>query len=197
MKKGQYDYLYVDDAADILGSAFEFAMQDCGLSPENTSYYFVTSLCASFFESRNPRFVAGMSGQELAIQFIEPFWFDKPIPKRSDKNGYSMEYWSGWAVARYQFHSRLSFGYIFEKVSLKEILSMYPTYHEMSIERFFDAMDERMKDMKGLTKLAYLRKKKHLSQSQLARLANVSLRSIQLYAETTYQYIPAWIQIHS
>ena len=67
---------------------------------------------------------------EVRIGFIEAediMYLDK-----------SPEYWSGWALAYYQWHSARSFMDILTVVSLSRIREMYPVYHEMDISHFTD-----------------------------------------------------------
>lgn len=60
---------------------------------------------------------------------------------------------------------------------------MYPLYHEMDVTRFYKEMERRYKEASTETNLARIRKNYSLSQSELAKLSNVNLRSIQLYEQ--------------
>ena len=60
---------------------------------------------------------------------------------------------------------------------------MYPLYHEMDITCFIDEMDRRYNAVVLETKLRKFRKYKKLSQSELAYLSGVNVRSIQLYEQ--------------
>lgn len=60
---------------------------------------------------------------------------------------------------------------------------MYPLYHEMDVTRFYEEMERRYKEASKETNLARIRKNYSLSQSELAKLSNVNLRSIQLYEQ--------------
>ena len=53
----------------------------------------------------------------------------------------SREYWCGWALAFYQWHSAMTFAEILKKITLGEILDLYPKYHEMDIMRFIEHID--------------------------------------------------------
>ena len=50
------------------------------------------------------------------------------------------EYWTGWALAYFQWYSNLSFSAIDDKISIDKICSMYNPYHEMDISQFCDYM---------------------------------------------------------
>ena len=60
---------------------------------------------------------------------------------------------------------------------------MYPLYHEMDVTRFYEEMERRYKEASKETNLARYRKNAEMTQSQLAKYSNVSLRSIQLYEQ--------------
>ena len=76
-----------------------------------------------------------------------------------------------------------SFKAIFDKIPLSEIIAMYPTYHEMDITRFYEALEQKFKERRVETKLKKYRTALSLSQKELATLSHVSLRSIQLYEQ--------------
>lgn len=53
----------------------------------------------------------------------------------------------------------------------------------MDVTRFYEEMERRYKEASTETNLARIRKSYSLSQSKLAKLSNVNLRSIQLYEQ--------------
>ena len=95
----------------------------------------------------------------------------------------SPEYWSGWALAYYQWYSGCSFMDILSAVPLSEILRMYPVYHEMDIRQFVDRMDELLKKAYPTTRLKSRRMTSGMSQSELAEDSGVALRQIQLFEQ--------------
>ena len=60
---------------------------------------------------------------------------------------------------------------------------MYAPYHEMDIRQFADKMNELYRAAKPETNLKTLRVLAGLSQSELAKLADVPLRTIQQYEQ--------------
>jgi DNA-binding Xre family transcriptional regulator len=95
----------------------------------------------------------------------------------------SPEYWSGWALAFYQWYSGRSFMDILSAVPLSEIIRMYPVYHEMDIQQFVDRMDEILKEAYPATRLKTRRVTSGMSQSELAADSGVALRQIQLFEQ--------------
>ena len=95
----------------------------------------------------------------------------------------SQEYWTGWALAWYQWETGMPFSMIVRYVPIKEIQRMYHPYHEMDIRQFADHMDELIRAAKPETNLKLLRQQNGLSQRQLAELSGVPLRTIQQYEQ--------------
>lgn len=60
---------------------------------------------------------------------------------------------------------------------------MYKTLHEADLSKFVDIMEDRFKRLKPQTNLRIARERLGYSQSQLSEMADVSLRSIQMYEQ--------------
>ena len=60
---------------------------------------------------------------------------------------------------------------------------LYTPYHEMDIRQFVDKMNELYHEAKPETNLKELRTFANLSQSELAKQAGVSVRTIQQYEQ--------------
>lgn len=95
----------------------------------------------------------------------------------------SPEFWSGWALAYYQWFSGKSFEKIQRAVSMEEILFMHPTLHEADISKFVKVMADKLKQFYTETNLKSIRTHAGLSQSELAELSGVSIRQIQLFEQ--------------
>ena len=61
-----YSELYLDDAMNNLGDMVEYAVCDLGFDPDEFFGWFISSGIASKFEKGNPKYIAGLSGFELA-----------------------------------------------------------------------------------------------------------------------------------
>ena len=183
MKTRAYDEAYVHSAQNILGHAVDFAVISLELDPDEFGNAFSVSNASKQFASGNPRYVAGINGCELTRIVLEqtktPF-NDTEDAMYLDK---SPEYWSGWALAFYQWFSARSFTEILTAVHLSEIITMYPVYHEMDIEHFAQHMNELMKKAVPFTRLKAKRNNCGMSQSELASESGVALRQIQLFEQ--------------
>ena len=93
------------------------------------------------------------------------------------------EFWTGWAVAYYQWETALQFADIIRFVPIRDIQAPYTPYHEMDIRQFADKMNELYCAAKPETNLKLLRSQAGLSQRQLADLSGVPLRTIQQYEQ--------------
>ncbi len=178
-----YSELYLDDAMKCLGSAFDYALDECNQEPEWFTDMFIHSQFAKQFERGNPSVVSGMSGIELATAVMWTAYGDSIMPKPERKVGYSPFYWAGWALTYYQWKSGRRFRDIFKRMPLRNILDRYPLFHEMDVERFCDEMDRCLQNAQGETRLKHIRQVSGLSQAELARRARVGLRSIQMYEQ--------------
>lgn len=177
-----YNELYVNDAKENLSTFFDYAINDCGFSPEILSCMFVDSGYAKLFETGNPSILSGMSGIELARFVILKMCHEsKELPEATFKEECTKEYWTGWALAEYQWYTSRRFEDIFRNISLSKIINMYPVYHEMDISTFINDMEEIY--LKKESNLKRLRQCNNLSQSELAKKSGVNLRNIQMYEQ--------------
>ena len=65
-----YPETYLNDAMNNLGNMFDYGLVDLHYDPERFYEQFLTSGVAKQFEQGNPKYVAGLSGPELAIEVI-------------------------------------------------------------------------------------------------------------------------------
>lgn len=178
-----YDKLYLEKARAALARMLDFAVYD--LHQEITSFFglFISSGVAQLFEQGDIHTLVGKSGVELAYEILER----SGLPYERVKPQYTMdrseEYWTGWALAYYQWETAQSFAEIVQYVPITDIQAMYDPYHEMDIRQFCDAMNERIRKTKPETNLKLLRQQNGLSQKELAELSGVPLRTIQQYEQ--------------
>lgn len=178
-----YSEYYLSDAKDNLSQFFDYLINDCNMEADWVASIFVISGYAEQFERGNPSILAGMSGVELAKAVVLKTYQNKKLPEPRFSDGYSPEYWAGWALAEYQWYSGKRFKDIFESVSLSDVIRMYPLYHEMDITNFIESMDSKCSHKLLESKLKKLRESRGISQAELAKLSGVSLRSIQMYEQ--------------
>lgn len=177
-----YDEIYLDDAMETLGSACEYAVLISGVSGQEFLDFFNTSGLSYEFGRGNVKFISGMSGIELADLILEKCGISSSEKTDITNIDYPSEYWIGWILAYYQWYTGKSFTTICKKITYKILQDLYGVLHEADQSKAVTVFDDIMKQS-SKTNLAIHRKNKDLSQSQLAKAAGISIRSIQLYEQ--------------
>jgi DNA-binding transcriptional regulator YiaG len=163
----------------------EFAVCDLGFDPDVFFGWFISSGIAAKFEQGNPKYVAGMSGFELA----EAVLTETNVPYEKREPSYlafkGQEYWAGWILAYYQWETGKRFAdMVKDGLTLSTVLSMY-ILHEADESKFVEAANEiiaRNRENRK-TKLFEIRKARGFTQQQLSEASGVTLRMIQLYEQ--------------
>lgn len=179
-----YSDTYLSGAQRRLGAMLDTAVHGCDCRLEDFYRLFLAHPLAVRFGAGDPSVVAGRSGEELAFEVMgevpaalagQGAW--RPRGKAS------REYWTGWALAFYQWASGAPFHVIQERVAVEEVRALYRPYHEMDIRQFCDRMDELSAAAHPRTNLQERRLSAGLSQSQLALAAGVPVRTLQQYEQ--------------
>lgn len=180
MRAYDEDYLY--NVQKNLGHMLDYAVNTCDLQIEQFWNMFLVSNLDEQIEKGNPRYLVGHSGCELAkiaceesgviITAKEEMYLDK-----------SPEYWSGWALAYYQWYSNKKFSRITKAIPINEIVAMYSPLHEADICKVVTILEDRLKKYYLDTNLKVVRMIAGYSQSQLAKESQVSVRQIQLFEQ--------------
>ena len=176
-----YSENYIDDAMMNLGEAFDFAYAVCHLDLDNFFAMFINSGLAELFGSGHPKYVAGLSGTELAMEVMRKSGLSVDGLQAQVEYDYSPEYWVGWALAYFQWLTKRPFKNIAECVTMQEILQLYPTLHEASEEQFVETVNHLIRNKNLPTRLQKRRKDARLTQKELAGRSGVKLRTIQQY----------------
>lgn len=179
-----YNPIYLEDGMNNMAEMFDYVSNDCHVKLDLFMQLFNTTGLAGEFSRANPKYIAGMSGRELAVEVFQKSGYNQESVEHQLRIDKTEEYWCGWVLAYYQWKMNRSFAEITQYVSLDEIVCMYHPLHEASEDKFVDTMEiiiERRQ--RGETKLKTLRRLKGYSQKVLAQKANVSLRAIQQYEQ--------------
>lgn len=178
-----YDKTYLDKARTALGRMLDFAVYDLHYDIEVFFELFLTSGVSARFDTGDFTVLVGMSGVELAYEVLEQSGIVFPRITPNYTMNRSEEYWTGWALAYYQWDTALSFAEILHYIPIRDIMALYSPYHEMDIRHFVDKMNELYKVAKPDTNLKLLRKNAGLSQRELAELSGIPMRTIQQYEQ--------------
>lgn len=176
-----YAETYLNDAMCNLGEAFDYAVNSCGLTPDEFMDLFISSGFADRFGKGNPKVVAGMSGTELVAEVIGKAGLILQLPPAQIEYDCSPEYWCGWIIAYYQWYTARSFRDIHASISMREVEKLYPVMHEAAEEKFVDTVNTIIRRKNNQTKLQWQRKQCGYSQRELSGRSGVNLRSLQQY----------------
>ena len=144
---------------------------------------FLDSTLARRFAAGEPDILVGHSGIELAFEVMSEHEIKPPKGKPIFAEERSPEYWTGWALAYYQWRRNWDFTEINSFAPIEKIHSLYHPYHEMDIMSFVDILDEWYHLAHPDSRLKNIRLESGISQSQLATLSGVPLRTIQQYEQ--------------
>lgn len=173
-----YDKLYLEKARSMLGRMLDFAVYDLKLDINDFYESFCHSQYARQFEAGDTSLLSGKSGIELAYDIVGSCTVE---PKFTTNR--SGEYWTGWALAYYQWYTSLSFLQINDIIPIDDVIKMYPKYHEMDIMQFVDTVNDIYFQKRQTTNLKQKRLEAGLSQSELSKLSGVPVRTIQQYEQ--------------
>ena len=178
-----YSEHYLERAQRSLATMFDYVVWDLGLDLDRFTDLFVVSGYADRFGAGDPSVVSARSGVELARMAIEKTGADVRLaPVRPTENR-SREYWTGGALAYYQWKSAHRFRDIFAGIPASRVRALYSPYHEMSLQHFCDRMDELYAAANPEPRLKTLRQQAGLSQAELAERSGVSVRTLQHYEQ--------------
>lgn len=178
-----YPETYLNRAMSIVGDAFDYAINDCKIDGSEFVKMFAVSTACKKIENGEANYLSGKSGIEIAIECICETTGKDLAVEPSEKFSRSAQYWCGWAVCYYQWFSSRKYADIFKAVAYEDILGLYATLHEASVEKFASVLDEKVRAFYPETNLKRIRTAYGCSQRELAEMSGVSLRSIQMYEQ--------------
>ncbi len=178
-----YHETYLNRAMSIMGDAFDYAINDCKIDGAEFVKMFAASTACKKIENGEASYLSGKSGIEIAIECVYEMTGKEIFVEPSEKFNRSAQYWCGWAVCYYQWWSSRKYADIFKAVSFEDMLGLYPTLHEASVEKFASVLDEKVRAAYPETNLKRIRTAYGCSQRELAEMSGVSLRSIQMYEQ--------------
>ena len=177
-----YDEIYLDDAMETLGNAVEYSTLFCNVDGQEFIDLFIASGISDEFGKGNVKYISGMSGIELARLILEICGKKTFVEKEIPYIDYPPDYWVGWILSYYQWYTGKPFSTICKRITYQNMFDLYEVLHEADPNKAVNVFNSIMLNDTE-TNLAKLRKHKGLSQSELAKEANVSIRSIQLYEQ--------------
>ena len=178
-----YQEIYVNKVQKSLGTAFDYAINTCGILGDEFIKLFIVSSISKRIKNGEPLYLVGKTGIEIVFDIISETKYEVDLKDVEDTFDKSCEYWIGWSIAYCQWYSDRSFNEIFEVFSYDELRIMYQHLHEADISKFVEIVDSRIKEYYHETNLKRMRKLCGYTQKEVAENSGVSLRCIQMYEE--------------
>ena len=100
---------YLDDAMRNFGEATDYAVNACNMTLQKFFDLFVTTGFATQFGNGVPKIISGLSGTELVHEIVIKAGIEQDLPEVQTEYDSSPEYWCGWIVAYYQWHTGRTF----------------------------------------------------------------------------------------
>lgn len=181
METRAYNKIYLEIAMQNLARAFDYAVNDAKFTLDEFIDMFITTGIAKKFLDGNPYYVAGMSGIELVKKvYYEATGHTLDIEPKFRQHR-TQEYWLGYVIAYYFWYTNKNISKVRYFISFNDLLKMYSTYHEMDLSYFVDALDKKLSN--NNLGLKHYRESANYSQSELASLTGIPVRTIQQYEQ--------------
>ena len=143
MPRRAYSRLCITNAQTVLARMLDYAVNDLKYDIDDFFALFIKSGIADSFGVGNPKYTVGMSGVELAWETLYVLgMYREDLPRPAYTLDRSPEYWTGWALAYYQWYSNMTFENIIAEIPISRIRNLYYPCHEMDIRQFIDRMNE-------------------------------------------------------
>ena len=170
-----YGEIYLNSVMHNLAAVVDIAINAEGLEADVFADKFASSDIARGIEAGVPDILVGKSATEMLMIIL-----DKNIDYTTVPVDRTPEYWSGWILANAQWYINKPFKEILSVMPLSKLVNMYYPYHEADEMKTVEIIASHFSS--GST-LKMIRKKRKLSQDELALLSGVNVRSIRAYEQ--------------
>jgi DNA-binding XRE family transcriptional regulator len=191
-----YERDILDYVAGNVGSMLQTATRVYHYPAHDFLYQFCSSKVARGVEDASPKYLVGMSGVELFWQVIHEKEGREANSCPWAPLGYTLDYWIGWTLARYQWHSGRPFHQILAAISYDDFAALYPTLHEAPDEKSYEVLDGWF--ARRPSPVLTLRKQRGLTQLELAQRSGVATSTLRaLEQNKTDPHCARYSTLHS
>ena len=170
-----YNETYLNSVMHNLGAVFDIAINALEIKIDLFADIFANSKIARGIEKGVPNILAGKSATEMLMIIL-----DKDIDYNLVPINRTPEYWAGWVLANAQWYLNKTFKEIISVMPLSTLINMYYPYHEADEMKIIEKIKVHFSQVSSLK---MIRKKRKLTQEQLAMLSGVNVRSIRSYEQ--------------
>ncbi len=179
-----YNVVYLDDAMSAMGAMLDYAVNSCG---EDLSFFysrFLASNVSQALSDANPKYLAGMSGIELALRVAHSTGDDLTCEGDFIDMG-SPEYWTGWTLAYLNWYMCLDYRILQSRgVTAAALWERYPTLHEADLTKSVQLAHKLMEESPAaVNPLKRARLNAGLTQRELAAVSNNTIRNIRAWEQ--------------
>lgn len=171
-----YNEIYLSAVMKNLAALFDIAVNAEGIDADEFGKMFASSDVARQIENAFPDMLAGKSATEMLSVIL-----NKDVEYTLVPMDRTPEYWAGWILAKAQWELNKPFERILNVMPLSSLISLYYPYHEADESKTVELIKQSFPKKESTLKL--LRKKRQLTQEQLALLSGVNIRSIRSYEQ--------------
>ena len=104
-----YQETYLNKARSVMGNAFDYAISDCGIPGNDFVRMLSASSVSKKLENGEPAYLSGRSGIDIVWEVLAEAKGVRPDKEPVVKMERTADYWIGWAVSYYQWHSGLKY----------------------------------------------------------------------------------------
>ena len=160
-----------------LAAMFELAVNNEHISIDEFAGRFLASKICRAFEKADPVYVLGKSANELLGIVLNKEALD------IETSDYATpEYWVGWVLAYTQWYLNKPYKVLINAYPCSKLILDYFPYHEMDEMHVVDLFKAKLNVESSLK---VIRKRRKLSQNELALLSGVPVRTIKSYEQGT------------
>ena len=170
-----YSNMYLNSVMHNLAALFDIAINAEELDADKFADMFSDSTIASGIESGSPDILVGKSATEMLMIIL-----DREVEYTVVPVDRTPEYWAGWVLANAQWYLNKSFKEIISVMPFSKLVGMYYPYHEADEMKTIEIIKSYFP---SVSSLKTIRKKRKLSQEELAILSGVNVRSIRAYEQ--------------
>lgn len=172
-----YNEQFVSIIQPKVAAMFELAILEEHIDIDVFAKKFISSPVCHALENADPVYALGKSANELLALILG----NEPLNIETSSYA-SPEYWVGWILSYAQWYFNKPYCTIITAIPCSKLLDNYFPYHEMDISQ---SMELIARHLKPVCTLKEIRQTRGLSQTQLANLSNVPLRTIKAYEQGT------------